>query len=130
MPPGIPPPSLARVSDRLDELHRQRATLQAHLDWLDREIAREKSESRDATPPSNFSGQTAALAKETSARTVASLVPATDASSADAESILAQFADSPQKIQTQVKRGCWTVFALALLIPALGVAAWYFLRAR
>lgn len=127
MPPAAPPPSLARVSDRLDELHRQRASLQAHLDWLDREIAREQSGIPSKPPPSLAIGQS--LSADTPLRPTTPLsAPAVPDS--DAESILAQFADSPQKIQTQVKRGCWSVFALALLIPALAIAAWYLLRAR
>jgi hypothetical protein len=110
------------VSDRSDELRRQRDLLREHLDWLEREIAAEDGATNHPAIPrplppriehSRFS------------------VTASDADR-DAEAILAEFRRSSPAIESQTKRGCILYFAIivgALMAVALGFA-YYFTKSR
>ena len=52
--------SVAPMSDRLSQLLRQRALLQEHLTWLDREIAAETEKSAPTLAPAHSEGNRAA----------------------------------------------------------------------
>jgi hypothetical protein len=104
------------VSERSDELLRQRELLREQLAWIEREIAREAAESVGSpavVPPPrlaqpNFS------------------VTASDADR-DAEAILAEFRRSAPSVEAQTKRGCILYFAAALaLLLAVVLAVGYF----
>jgi hypothetical protein len=106
------------VSDRSDELRRQRALLREHLAWLEREIAAEDGVSSPDLPPR--------LAQ------APFNVTASDADR-DAEAILAEFRRSSPAIEAQTKRGCLLYFAGAvglLLAAVLAVAYYYYVRHR
>jgi hypothetical protein len=111
------------VSDRSDELRRQRDLLREHLAWLEREISAADGDHprvplATTTPPRlnppHFS------------------VTASDANR-DAEAILAEFRRSTPAIETQAKRGCILYFAIVvglLLAVAFGFAYYYYRSRR
>lgn len=109
------------VSDRLNELRRQRALLQEHLDWLDQEIAAAAGAAKPLTvkPP-----QMASAATKLSPIISVSL---TDTPTAhDTEALLRQYATDPRDSEASVKRGCWIAFIAAFAFLALVVGVWYF----
>jgi hypothetical protein len=108
-------PLTGPVSERLKDLQRQRALAQEQLDWLDREIARETGA---AAPPAPSPAPAAA------APTTAG--PAH--SEAEVEAMMAQYRSDPEALQTNVKRGCFLYFFVALGLLLLALLAFYFLR--
>ncbi|MBI5692695.1 MAG: hypothetical protein HZC55_21665 [Verrucomicrobia bacterium] len=122
------------MSDRLAELRRQRALVQEHLDWLDREIAASAPvppgpPAASAPPP-----HPAAAATPVQAVAPASMAPmagpgaaATGSAPVDPDSILEQYRSAPGSLQSDVRKGCFLYFAAALGLLALGVVALSFL---
>jgi hypothetical protein len=101
------------MSDRLSELHRQRALVAEQLAWLDREIAAAGGEA-PATP--------AALAP-----------PANPGGAPDppaAEKILAEFRSEAERSPAKTRQGCLWSFAAGIALLVLGVVAIYWLRYR
>lgn len=104
------------MSDRLDELNRQRALLQEHLLWLDREIERERG------------GAPAAAQADTRLPASRAPLPLTAAvgntGEPIAEEILDQFGSGPENLQADTRKGCLTLFfvALGLLFCGFGIA--------
>jgi hypothetical protein len=101
------------VSERSDELRRQRDVVRQHLAWLDRQLAAQ--EGIPAAEP---------------LQSVSLRHPSVTASDADrdAEAILAEFRQSGPSIASQTKRGCILYFAIAiglLLAVVLGFAYHY-----
>jgi hypothetical protein len=95
------------VSDRLEDLKRQRALAQEQQERLDREIAREMSQATPATP-------------------AAPLLPAADtADEADADKIIAQYNQNPRPVRDVVKSGCLVYFFGAFALVGLGLLALY-----
>jgi hypothetical protein len=106
------------VSDRLEEIRRQRALLREHLAWLDREIAAIEGNA----PPAPFAGLP---------RPEPPPIPAaTPAVETEAESILAEYRQPPVSIQKRAKLGCLIYFAAGMLIMVLSVAVLYVLVKR
>jgi hypothetical protein len=109
------------VSDRSDELRRQRDVLRGHLAWLEREIAEEAARHPEGALP------------EPPPRLVQphSSVTASDADR-DAEAILAEFRRSAPAVESQTKRGCILYFALAIVILAAlgGAFVFFYAKAR
>ncbi len=103
------------MTDRLQELLRQKALLQEHSAWLDREIAVEMTRSASATPsPPKDAGH-----------------PQADAAPAGgADAILDQYRSSSQSIHQEVKRGCLLYLAAAFAVLAAAVLAIYFFYRR
>jgi hypothetical protein len=99
------------VSDRLEDLKRQRALAQEQAAALEREIAREMG---SAVPP-----PAAAPASPTA--------PASDDVGAYADRIIEQYTQQQRPIRDQVKSGCLFYFFTALALVALGVVAIYLL---
>ena len=97
------------MSDHLSELRRQRALLQQHADWLDREIAA-CSGSQPAVPSS------AAAPK-----------PAVDPSENIALESMASLPDPVQASQ-QARRGCFLYLILALVLIGAALAAIFHFR--
>jgi flagellar biosynthesis/type III secretory pathway chaperone len=93
------------MSDRLQELRRQKALLIEQAACLDREIAAEQARINLAPPAA------------------ASQPPA----SADAavEALLNQYRPDPQALRQSVKRGCYLYFLAALALLGLGVLTIY-----
>jgi hypothetical protein len=110
------------VSDRSDELRRQRDLLREHLAWIEREIAREAAEPTFASPVEEPPPRLAQPQLS---------VSASDADR-DAEAILAEFRRSAPTVEAQTKRGCILYFAAGvglLLVIILG-AAYFYYRSR
>ena len=112
--PEPAPSTLAAVTDRLQELRRQRALVQQHLAWLDAEIAA-------ATP------STALPTEGTAAADPAPADPALPATPEEAEA-LAQARAEAANAPAAAKRGCWVVFAGAFLLLFASIAAWALAR--
>jgi hypothetical protein len=108
------------VSERSEELRRQRDLLREHLAWIEREISAEAARpapdiERADAPPVLASAPFQALPV---------------ASDSDAERILAEFRRTSPAIQSQTKRGCILYFAIAVAL-ILGVAfAFFFFYSR
>lgn len=100
------------MSDRLSDLRRQRAAIQQHLDWLDREIA---AQAGPATMP--------APVVPTPVPAAPSLVPAVAAPDA-ALTDLGQ--PDPANAAQQAKRGCLISLAVALVIFFAAIFAIFF----
>jgi hypothetical protein len=103
------------VSDRADELRRQRDLLREHLDWIERELANEVRASRpepiplrgpDAPPPLRYEP-----------------APIDDR---DAEAILAEYRTPTVSIAARTKFGCVAYFAIALALLAAVITGFYF----
>lgn len=102
-----------RVSDRLDELRRQRAIVQQHLAWIESEIAAaggEISAPKTAAP---------------SAPSLAAKPPATPA-----DALLEQYAAEEQTSPGKVKLGCWIAFVVLFAGFWGAVGVWYLLKTK
>ncbi len=100
------------MSDRLAELQRQRALLQEHLAWLDREIAAETG----SRPARTFATEKPAIISATVSGSSGTV---------DAEGIIAKYASEPKSLKENVRKGCFLYFALAFVALALAVVALY-----
>jgi hypothetical protein len=131
------------MSDRLQELLRQRALVQQHLAWLDGEIAAASGQepvnpppassplrpvARPAPPPPSYvASQAAALARH------AVTAPAPSATRSDenphtaaADAILSEYRVEPDSLKTDVRKGCFLYFFGALAFVALVVTGLYY----
>ena len=101
---------LLRVGDpdRLTELERQRRNIAAHLDWLDREIARERGAAERPLPRVQLTDDPPEPVTE-------SLVPA---------EVVPLFEPAPPPS----KVGCWAVFTASLLLITAGIVALIYWR--
>ncbi len=140
------------MSDRLAELRRQRALVEEHLAWLDREIAREGNDPSAAAPvPAaslrNVSASSASFASatsSTSAPEAAILAAAVKAAvnsattsprespvvAAAAEKILEEYRVPPDALKTDVRKGCLLYFVIGFAVFVAGVIGLYFLLRR
>lgn len=101
------------MSDRLQELLRQKALLDEHAAWLEREIAAERARAGEV-PPAAAPGLSPPAA------------PASAVTDAEADALLDQYRSNPQSLQQEVKRGCFLYFFGALALLGLTVLAVYF----
>lgn len=113
------------MPDRLAELRRQRALVQEHLAWLEREIAATESaggkiaaEVRPAIPASPLPRPSASPAP---------ITPPSPPSDASIDKLLEQYRSAPGSVKQDVRKGCLLYFALALAVFAASVAVLYFL---
>ena len=108
------------MSDRLAELQRQRALVQEHLAWLDREIAA-------AGKPTDRSLPAAATTTATTLpATPTAVAPKPTPSEVHVDELLAQYRSAPGAVRQDVRKGCLLYFALALVVLAASVAILYF----
>jgi len=106
------------MTDRSQRLLRQRALIQEHLDWLNREIA----ENQEVPPlPTKVVQPT---------QGVPATPPATTIPSDDAEKILGQFQKNTGDLQTDTRRGCLFIFSIAMGLFVVSVIVAYFFYAR
>lgn len=112
------------MSDRLAELRRQRALVQQHLDWLDREIAAEAAKSAASSAPPAVSASAAALAPAPATSPLPS--PDTGEVAPDVDRLLAEYRVAPASLHTDVRKGCLIYFAAAFALLAGVVAILYF----
>lgn len=128
------------MSDRLQDLLRQRALIQEQLAWLDREIAAASAADATTTPapapqparaplpqPGYLASQAAAIA----AHQAAARDPATDrgenpAVAAAADAILEKYRVQPDSLRTDVRQGCFLYFFGALAAVAVIVVGLYY----
>lgn len=90
------------MSDRLDELRRQRELQKEHLEWLDREIAELEGmlpESVESAPPV--------------------LSFPTQPGNGRAEEILEEYRQAPESIARKTRMGCLLYFCVALGLLAV-----------
>lgn len=101
----------------LEELQRQRAAVQQHLDWLDAQIAVRRSA---ATP----APQSAAPASQ-----VAPSSPSENPEAATVSALVADYQAEAARSPARLKQGCWLLFAVVLTGCACAVAlGWYWMR--
>jgi len=106
------------MSDRREELLRQREAIRAHLAWLDREI--------EATADS-ATAEPVTLAPVTPIEPPATLPPAaTTVPDASAEAILAEYRQPTLAIANQTKTGCVLYFILGMAVLIFAGTALYF----
>jgi hypothetical protein len=108
--------------DRLVELRRQRALIQEHLEWLDGEIGGEERAMSATTPPSQSQMRTSIAARERKPE-----LPTPKARiETQNDTVIERFRVAPSDIQRDVRKGCFTYFAAALLLLAAAVVGLYF----
>ena len=116
--------------DRLPELLRQRALLQEHLAWLEREIAAASGQEWPTYPADAANREAPAPAKPPAAvpspTAPTAPVPATTADEPSvAEEIIDQYRVAPDALKTDLRKGCLLYFFGALALVALGVVGLY-----
>lgn len=125
------------MSDRLQELLRQRALVEEHLAWLDGEIAAAGGESADkseaplwpaASPAKPASPNPAVSALTATPPAVA--LPSTPALPPEvakvADQIIEEYRVEPKALHTDVRKGCLLYFFAALGLVILGAVGFYF----
>lgn len=100
------------MSDRLTELKRQRVLIQAHLTWLDQEIAAAGGSSPSSSAPS------------VSHRPRAEPMSSVEADH-EADELIAKFRDEAPNPAQGARKGCFYFFALAFVLLGLGVYGFY-----
>lgn len=124
------------MADRLAELLRQRALLQEHVAWLDREIAAASNSASPALAAPPTPGPRAALAPSIPAPPITVrhlplaasapvIAPAADAGATDPDVILEQYRVAPAALKTDIRKGCLLYFVGALVFVGLVVAGLY-----
>ena len=126
------------MADRLAELLRQRALLQEHLAWLDREIAKASNSASPAltAPPTPDPQAPPRLAPSIPAPPITVrrlplaasapvIAPAADARATNADEILEQYRVAPAALQTDIRKGCLLYFIGALVFVGVVVAGLY-----
>ena len=132
------------MSDRLSQLHRQRALLQEHLAWLDREIAA-ASEKPAATAPapelktgrplsavqpppaSAIPAATALPATTPVAATTITEAPPSPVEAAASDAILEKYRVPTGNLQQDVRKGCFLYFAASFVLLGALVAILYYM---
>jgi hypothetical protein len=89
------------VSDRLEQLRRERRLIAEHLQWLDREIAAEQ-------------GAVPQAAQE---------IPSPDPRQEEAD-VIARYAPSPQAAAASARRGCLLYAGIVLFVTLASLVAW------
>lgn len=116
------------MSDRLAELVRQRALVQEHLAWLNREIAAAATAAKPtATLASDATITPPAPAAGNIVTPPASIpISAEPATPADPDEIIARYQATPASVRQDVRKGCLLYFAAAFVLLGLVVIALYF----
>jgi hypothetical protein len=121
------------MPDRLNELLRQRALIQDHLSWLDRQIISESDGISPLASPTTVSGQSEG-GKQPLVSTPLPFAPAglpdPAQSNHEADAILADYKKDPRRQQSDIKRGCFLYFLGALAFVSLVVFLFYFFYSR
>ena len=117
--------------DRLAELRRQRALLQQHSDWLDREIAVAQAGATPvATPPPASPAAVISPLPAPVPVPVPGPAPAPALGATDPDTILSQYRSDESRLKTDVRKGCLLYSALAFVLLILGVFGLYLLFRR
>jgi len=123
------------MSDRLAELVRQRALVQEHLAWLNREIAAAAEAAKTAAAasggttdgsPSPESSLSPASSSAALRPVVAPSSPASEPAEAeDPDAIIARYQVAPGTVKQDVRKGCLLYFVGAFVLLGLVVAVLY-----
>ena len=114
------------MPDRLQELLRQRALIQEHLAWIEREI----DSARGGVPPLPRNSSPEIPAKLSSAIPSQANLAAPADSNLDVENIISRFRKDPGALKTDTRRGCLVFFGIAMALLCLGAIFAYWLYAR
>jgi hypothetical protein len=113
------PATFLAVTERLNELRRQRDLVKQHLDWLDAEITAEATADPTNVPLTDRPRFAARPGQPDAIGTVAEKAT---------ESLLEHYSAESRSAPARAKLGCWMAFAAAFVLLGLAVAAWFFLR--
>lgn len=114
------------MSDRLNDLRRERAVIQAHLEWLDREIASQSGGAANTSAPAPTAAAHAApLAANASLGTIPLPLAAATPGPPEIDIALDSYRQNPVALQSDVRKGCFLYFAIAFLLLFLVVGAFY-----
>lgn len=106
-------------TDRLAELRRQRARIEDHLAWLDREIAAEEKALGVTGAPAEAPRAAATTAEVSAAGTAH-----------DTDAMLEEYRAPAEDLKKDVRNGCLFYFAAALVALAAIVAVLYYVARR
>ena len=131
------------MSDRLRELLRQRALLQEHLAWLDREI--DAAAGKPASPaglaapapsvavssapvalPAPASSPAPALPAAAIPRIIAGIATPRIEAAPISDAAFERYRVEPRTVQQDVRKGCFLYFAAAFVLLGLGVTVLYY----
>jgi hypothetical protein len=115
------------MPDRLADLRRQRALVQDHLAWLDREIA-EAAAATNVSPPAPPRSAVDDLVERSPApRARISAVAMPEAANAiPVEALIEDYRVSPVSLKSDLRKGCLIYLACGLALLGVAVAALYF----
>jgi len=114
------------MSDRLQELLRQKALLKEQSDWIDGQIEAERALMASEQPvPKAVSEQPVPAAI-----TTLEPPPAPSSASLEPEAIYQQYGNDPQAAGASARRGCFIAFFAVMLILAACVGAIYLFYSR
>lgn len=129
------------MPDRLAELQRQRALLQEHLDWLDRELALERQKAgvvpsapipapvavtAPTAPPAPLPGIAAAVPLPAAASLAPQTALPNPAVDAQAEAVLEKYRVGPDTLKHDVRKGCFLYFIAGFVFLGAIIAALWF----
>lgn len=116
------------MSDRLDDLVRQRALVQEHLAWLNREIATaaEAAKATTSAPPAPLPPAGASAGPPAVILASSKAAPASGVGAVEADEIMAQYQATPANVKQDVRKGCLLYFSAALLLLGLVVTVLYY----
>jgi hypothetical protein len=112
------------MSERLPELLRQRALIQEHLAWLDREIAAAQGL---PTPPRPVATSPLTAPAPTTIHAPLGISSKIDD---EAATIIGQYQKDPNVLKTDTKRGCLVAFGIGFGLFAVIAFIAYWLYAR
>ncbi len=120
--------------DRLADLRRQRALVQEHLDWIDREITRAERQQQTSgvTPTAMPVANAAPDASPAIPPNPAPLPPGIPAAVVtpphltQADAILEEYRVPTNALKGDVRKGCLLYFAGAFLLLGFGIAVLWF----
>ena len=117
------------MSDRLAELRRQRALVQEHLAWLEREIAQaERTPVEAATFPPPFAAP--AFRATSPVESGLAAPPVMPAGTEAADQILDKYRVPATSVQSDVRKGCFLYLVAAFLLVGAVVTILYFTVSR
>ena len=116
------------MSDRLQELLRQKALLTEHATWLEGEISAERL--RTATQPAPAAAPKLATPlpepqPQPLAQPISEPAPSSPVPDENVNAIFEQYRSSPRSLQHEVRFGCFLYFFGALVLLGLGVGLIY-----
>jgi hypothetical protein len=128
------------MGDRLQELLHQKALLNEHAAWLEREIMAERQRTGEPTVPEQIPAIEAPPAETPPSDTQPTDTTSIDTPPAEplpnppaprstgdtnANAIFEHYRSNPRSLQQEVKRGCFLYFFGALVLLGLGIAVIY-----